>query len=258
MKRMLILLFGTTSYVAFLATFLYAIGFLGNFAVPKSIDSPSEGSFLASLWIDLGLLMLFAVQHSVMARPAFKRMLTRIIPVEAERSTYVLFSSLALLFLFWQWQPLGGVLWDLDGTVAANLMLAGFALGWGIVLSSTFVINHFDLFGLRQVWRQFVGQTHTSLPFRTPLLYRVVRHPLYVGWLLCFWCAPVMTATHLLFAFVTTGYILFAIQLEERDLMRVHPEYFEYRQQVPMLIPQLPREVVITAGQFNTGDRLAS
>ena len=237
MRRIAIFLYGAGSYLVFLATFLYAIGFLGNFAVPKSLDSPAEVSWQTALMIDLGLLSLFAVQHSVMARPAFKRMITRVIPASAERSTYVMASSLALLLLFWKWSPLGGVVWDVQSAAGRAALYAGFAFGWGLVLVTTFVINHFDLFGLRQVWRELRGLPQSKLKFVMPVLYRVVRHPLYVGWLFAFWCTPTMTATHLLFASVTTAYILVAIRFEEADLMQEHPEYAVYRREVPMLVP---------------------
>lgn len=241
MSRLLILAYGAGSYLAFLATFLYTVGFMGNFGVPKPMDSAPSGDWLTALLVDLGLLSLFAVQHSVMARPAFKRVLTRIIPQAAERSTYVLASSLALLFLFWQWQPLGGSIWSVKSTAGRAALYGGFAAGWLLVLVTTFVINHFDLFGLRQVWRNLQGAPQRSLHFVTPVLYRMVRHPLYVGWFMVFWFTPDMTGTHLLFAVMTTAYIVVAIQFEERDLMRVHPEYAEYRKHVPMLLPRLPK-----------------
>ncbi|MEO8132014.1 MAG: methanethiol S-methyltransferase [Bryobacteraceae bacterium] len=234
--------YGVLSYVAFLATFLYAVGFIGNFGVPKAMDSPAAISWQSALWIDLGLLSLFAIQHSVMARPAFKRMITRIIPASIERSTYVLASSLALAYLFWQWQPLGGTVWSVGSAAGTALLYMGYAFGWMLVLVATFVINHFDLFGLRQVWREFQGKPQNKIRFTMPLLYRIVRHPLYVGWFFAFWSAPVMTVTHLFFAVVTTAYILVAIQLEEADLIKEHPEYSAYRRQVPMLIPNLPRQ----------------
>ena len=241
MKRYLIFIYGLASYAVFLATFLYAIGFIGNFAVPKSIDSPREGTLLAALLIDLGLLGLFALQHSVMARPAFKRWWTNIVPTAAERSTYTLFSSLALILLFVFWQPIGGVVWQVDSPVGRVLLYAGFAFGWALVLVSTFLINHFDLFGLRQVWLNLLRKPYTPVEFRTPLPYRVVRHPLYVGWFFAFWCTPTMTVTHLVFAIATTAYILIAIQLEEHDLVEAHPEYADYRRRVPMLVPFLKR-----------------
>jgi methanethiol S-methyltransferase len=243
MARLLTLVYGVVSYGFFLASFLYGIGFLGNVVVPKSLDSAATMPFLPALIIDMGLLSLFAVQHSVMARQGFKRLLTRVIPEAAERSTYVLASSLALMLLFWQWQPLGGVVWDVQHPVGRAVLLAGFAFGWSLVLVATLVINHFDLFGLRQSWRAFQGKPQTPLTFVTPLLYRIVRHPLYVGWLFAFWSTPTMTVTHLLFAAVTTAYILVAIQLEERDLARAHPEYANYRREVPMLVPTWPKSV---------------
>jgi len=246
MNRISTFLYGAASYVVFLATFLYAIGFIGNFGVPKSLDTAASGPWQKALWIDLGLLSLFAVQHSVMARPAFKRALTRVVPVAMERSTYVLASSVALLFLFWQWQPLGGTVWEIEHWAGRGALYAGYAFGWALVLLATFVINHFDLFGLRQVWRNLLGKPQADLAFGTPILYRIVRHPLYVGWLCVFWITPAMTATHLFFAAVTTAYILVAIRFEERDLMAKHPEYAEYRKQVPMIVPGLPQRVAIS------------
>src|SRR5499427_2095775 len=179
-----------------------------------------------------------------MARPAFKRLWTRIVPEPVERSTYVLASSLALIVLFWQWRPLGGVVWDVQSQLGRVMLYCGYAFGWLLVLTATFVINHFDLFGLRQVTRFLMGQPKSELRFVTPLLYRIVRHPLYVGWFCAFWFTPTMTVGHLFFAAVTSAYILVAIQLEERDLMRVHTEYAEYRKQVPMMVPSWPRQEV--------------
>jgi protein-S-isoprenylcysteine O-methyltransferase Ste14 len=225
------------SYALFFVTFLYAAGFVGNFVVPKTLDGDPTGPFGTALLIDLGLLALFAVQHSVMARPAFKRAWTRIVPEPVERSTYVLASSLALILLFWLWQPLGGVVWDVENPVGRAILWSGFAFGWLLVLLTTFLINHFDLFGLRQVWLHLRGRPYTPLTFGTPGPYRLVRHPLYVGWLFAFWATPTMTVTHLVFAVMTTAYILVAIQLEERDLVAAHPEYVSYRRRVPMLIP---------------------
>jgi protein-S-isoprenylcysteine O-methyltransferase Ste14 len=241
MSRLLTLAYGAVSYVIFFLTFLYAIGFLGNIGVPKTLDSPAADPWLTALAINLGLLSLFAIQHSVMARQGFKRLVTRFIPEPVERSTYVLASSLALLLLFWQWRPLGGTIWTVEHEAGRALLYAGFAFGWALVLVTTFVINHFDLFGLRQTWRAFRGQPQAPLRFVTPVLYRIVRHPLYVGWLFAFWSTPTMTVTHLLFAAVATAYILVAIQFEERDLMRAHPEYAEYRKRVPMLVPAWPQ-----------------
>jgi len=251
--RILTLAYGTFCYVIFFLTFLYAIGFVGNIVVPKSMDSTARDPWLRALTIDLGLLSLFALQHSVMARQGFKRLLTRIVPAAAERSTYVLASSLALILLFWQWQPLGGRVWEVRNEVGRAVLQVGFALGWTLVLVTTFVINHFDLFGLRQTWRAFRGQEQKALRFSTPFLYRIVRHPLYVGWFFAFWSTPTMTLTHLLFAVMTTAYILAAIQLEERDLLRAHPEYAEYRRQVPMLVPAWRQDVSAANSVSTTG-----
>jgi methanethiol S-methyltransferase len=237
MKRVIAFVYGAVAYVVFFGTFLYAVGFVGNVVVPKTLDGGPVGPLGTSVAIDLGLLALFALQHSVMARPAFKRMWTRIVPEPVERSTYVLASSLALLLLFWLWRPLGGVVWDVQHALVRDLMHAGFAVGWLLVLTSTFLINHFDLFGLRQVWLHLRGRPYRPLPFRTPGPYRLVRHPLYVGWLFAFWSTPTMTVTHLLFAVMTTAYILVAIRFEERDLVAAHPEYAGYRKRVPMLVP---------------------
>ena len=241
----LTLVYGVVSYVVFFFTFLYAIGFIGNILVPKSLDSAATDPWPVALAVNLALLSLFAVQHSVMARQGFKRLITRIIPASAERSTYVLASTLALILLFWQWRPLGGVVWSVENDVGRAALYAGFAFGWALVLLSTFLINHFDLFGLRQSWRGFRGQQQTPLVFTTPWLYRIVRHPLYVGWFFAFWCTPTMTITHLLFVLVASTYIVVAIQFEERDLMRAHPEYADYRRRVPMLVPAWPKHVAV-------------
>jgi methanethiol S-methyltransferase len=237
--RLLLLTYGTLCYALSLATFLYAAGFVGGFLTPTRLDGPRQGSLTAALATDAALLALFAVQHSGMARPAFKRWLTRFVPAPAERSTYVLLSSAALFVLFWQWRPLGGIVWEVPGEAARAAVSAVYAAGWLIVLVTTFLINHFDLFGLRQVWLAFRGVPYTPLRFATPGPYRLVRHPLYVGWLTVFWAAPTMTAAHLLFAAGTTAYILAAIRWEERDLAAAHPEYAAYRRRVPMLLPRL-------------------
>jgi protein-S-isoprenylcysteine O-methyltransferase Ste14 len=237
-KRTAVFAYGVISYAIFFATFLYAVAFIGNFGVPKTLDGVPRDPLFVALAVNLGLLALFAVQHSVMARPWFKERWTRIVPPAAERSTYVLFSSLALILLFWQWRPLGGVIWSVENPVGRNVLLALFAFGWTLVLVATFLINHFDLFGLRQVWLHLRGKPYTALRFGTPGPYRLVRHPLYVGWFFAFWATPTMTATHLLFAVMTTAYILVAIQFEERDLVHsLGRDYAEYRQRVPMLIP---------------------
>jgi len=237
MKRVTGLFYGFFSYVIFFATFLYAIGFIGNFVVPKSIDSVPNVPLAQALLINLGLLGLFAVQHSLMARPFFKRWITRFIPQTMERSTYVLASSIALIGLFLFWEPMGGLVWDIQNPVAVALVYAGYAFGFGLVLLSTFLINHFDLFGLRQVWLNLRKIPYSPLQFETPFVYRLVRHPLYLGWFFAFWCTPTMTMAHLVFAAATTAYILIAIQLEERDLIEAHPEYRAYRERVPMIIP---------------------
>lgn len=246
--RIAVFCYGVICYAIFFATFLYLAGFIGNVLVPTSIDGPPRVGMLRGLFTDLALLGLFAVQHSVMARPAFKRWWTRFVPQAAERSTYVLFSSLALIVMFAFWEPLGGQVWSLDGHAGRNLMWVAFAAGWLLVLIATFLINHFDLFGLRQVWLNLVGRPYTTLRFATPWLYRRVRHPLYVGWLLAFWATPTMTLTHLVFALALTAYILVAIRYEERDLIEVHGEsYRRYREQVPMLVPR-PGKVAHGAG----------
>lgn len=237
--RLAVLIYGFACYAAFTATSLYAAGFIGNFLVPKSLDSTPTLPFWTALGINLALLLLFAVQHSVMARPAFKRWWTRLIPPAAERSTYVLFSSLALAVLFLFWQPMGGTLWHVENPFGRAAIYVLFAAGWGLVMASTHLINHYDLFGVRQVLLHYRGEAYTPLPFSTPSLYRYVRHPLYIGWLFVFWSTPTMTVAHLVFALGTTAYILLAIRWEERDLVDFHPEYAEYRRRVPMLIPSV-------------------
>lgn len=239
----LALVYGLGCYGVFLLTFLYAIGFLGNFGVPHTVDAggPESPAGLA-VAINVGLLGLFGLQHSTMARQGFKRMWTKFVPQPVERSTYVLFSSLVLILLFWQWRPMPGVVWDVQSAVGRGMLWALFALGWLLVLVATFLINHFELFGLRQVWRHSRGLGSPSVEFKEPLFYQIVRHPLYVGWITAFWAIPTMTTGHLVFGLVATGYILVAIQLEERDLVGFHPEYAEYRTQVPMLIPGLRRQ----------------
>jgi protein-S-isoprenylcysteine O-methyltransferase Ste14 len=239
--RITAFLYGVACYMAFLASFLYAIGFIGNFGVPKSMDSGAEVPFLTALAIDLALLGLFAIQHSLMARQWFKKAWTKVVPTVVERSTYVLFSSVALLLLFWKWEPMGGVIWNVQNEPARYALGFLFAFGWLTVLVATFLINHFDLFGLRQVWLNLLGRPYTQLKFGTPGPYNYVRHPLYVGWLMVFWSAPVMTVAHLVFAVATTAYILLAIQWEEADLVKLHGEYEVYRQRVPMLVPAISR-----------------
>lgn len=240
MKRTFVLLYGVTCYLIFLSTFLYAIGFIGNIYVPKSIDSTPTDPMGKALTINLVLLAIFALQHSVMARPAFKRWWTQYVPKPMERSTYVLFTCFAMILMFWQWRPMGGTIWTIEHPFFVLLMYTLFAMGWLIVLVTTFLINHFDLFGLRQVYLYFRGIPYTPLRFVTPGPYRFVRHPLYVGWFLSFWATPTMTAAHLVFALMTTLYIVIAVRYEERDLIAAHGlHYIKYRNSVPKFFPAL-------------------
>jgi protein-S-isoprenylcysteine O-methyltransferase Ste14 len=238
LKRLIFFVYGVVAYLIFLGTFLYAIAFVGGFGVPSTLDGQPRGPLGEALAIDALLLGVFAVQHSVMARQWFKARWTQVVPWTIERSTYVLCASLALLLLFWQWRPIGLVVWSVEHPVARSVIWALCGAGWATVLVVTFLINHFDLFGLRQVWLPLVGRPYTRVTLRTPWLYRHVRHPLYLGFLFAFWMTPEMTLAHLVFAAATTAYILVAIQLEERDLVAEHGvAYVRYRQSVPMLLP---------------------
>lgn len=246
-SRLLILLYAIVSYVIFTVSFLYALGFVGNCVVPKSIDmsidksidvgSPTDLS--VAVVVNLLLMSLFAIQHSVMARPAFKRWSAKFLPAACQRSTYVLLSSLILLLLFWQWRPIPTPVWQTSG-IAAWLLIGVHWLGWLIAFASTHMIDHFDLFGLRQAFVAFRGSEIPGQSFRTPLLYKIVRHPIMLGFLLAFWATPEMTAGHLLFALANTAYILIALQFEERDLIaEFGMTYQQYRHRVPMLVPRL-------------------
>jgi protein-S-isoprenylcysteine O-methyltransferase Ste14 len=239
MHRTAVFVYGVVSYAIFFATFLYLAGFLGNFVVPKSVDSGIVGPIGAAILVNTLLVLVFGIQHTVMARPTFKKWLDKFVSKPAERSTYVMATNIALIALFWLWQPMTGTIWDVQNTIGQAVLWALFGLGWLIVLVTTFLINHFDLFGLRQVWLYFRGVEYTAVSFRNPGPYSYVRHPLYVGWLIAMWATPSMSTGHLLFAVTNTIYILVAIYFEERNLIEFHPEYAEYRKNVPMLIPRL-------------------
>jgi methanethiol S-methyltransferase len=238
MGRFLAFIYGVIAYILFLVAVVYAIGFVGNLVVPKSIDSGVAAGAVTAFVIDAILLSLFAIQHSGMARPAFKRWWTRLVPEPVERSTYVLLTSLILFLLFWQWQPLAGIVWQVENPAGRAILWGIFWLGWFVVLISTFMINHFDLFGLRQVYSHLRGMRYTPVGFRAPGFYKFLRHPIMLGFLIAFWVTPVMTFGHLLFSVATSGYILIALQLEERDLVRLHGEsYRRYQRRVTMLFP---------------------
>ena len=236
-QRIGFFLYGALCHAMFLGVFMYLAVFLADAFVPKTIDSGAAGPLGAALLVNLGLLALFAVPHSVMARPTFKRHWTKIVPVPIERSTYVLFSNLLMILLLWQWRPMPGVIWEVEAPLVRTVLWSVNGLGWLLIVFASFLINHFDLFGTRQVWLHLRGKEYTRPTFGVPILYRMVRHPLYVGWLLAFWVTPTMSAGHLLFSGVSSLYILIAIYFEERNLVEDHDEYAEYRQRVPMLIP---------------------
>jgi protein-S-isoprenylcysteine O-methyltransferase Ste14 len=238
MSRISAFLYGLFSYVIFFVSFLYAIGFVESLVVPKTIDSGTAAPLAEALIVNLLLMSVFALQHSVMARPQFKQWWTRFVPESVERSTYVLFSSLALLLLFWQWRPIPSVVWQIDNPPLAMVVIGLSLVGWLIVLTSTFLINHFELFGLHQVANNLTGRAMPAPHFRTPLYYKFVRHPIYLGFIIAFWAAATMTVGHLLFAAVTTAYIFIGIALEERDLVTVFgDEYRHYKDRVSMVIP---------------------
>jgi len=242
MRKAGVIVYGGAAYLVSLGVFLYAIGFVEGMGVPRSLDGPSTTATLPALVVDALLLALFAVQHSVMARPAFKRRFTRLVAREVERSTYVLLASLSLALVFWQWRPVHAVVWHVELPLAAVLLRATSLLGWVVVLTSTFMVSHLELFGLRQVWLHARGLPYRPVSFTTRLLYRFVRHPLMLGFLVAFWATPEMTVGHLLFALLTTGYILFGVQLEERDLVaELGEQYTTYRRDVPMLLPMPTR-----------------
>jgi len=243
MGGIIAVIYGIISYVIFFGTFLYAVGFVGNFIVPKAIDTGSAGALVPSVLINAGLLTVFALQHSVMARPAFKKVWTKIVPKSVERSTYVLFSSAALILIFWQWQPIPITIWNLENTGFEPVMYGLYFLGWGIVLTGTYMISHAHLFGLKQVHQRLKNEKLTSPKFQVKGYYKVIRHPLMAGFLVAFWATPHMTVGRLLFAGATTGYILIALQFEEHDLITYFGDrYRMYREQVPMLIPGLKRK----------------
>lgn len=251
MAKLLQMLYAAVAYVLFLGVFLYAIAFVGDFVVPKTIDSGASGPLLPSLAIDALLLGVFALQHSVMARPAFKQWWTSIVPRPIERSTYVLMSSLALALLFWQWRPLGEAVWSLHGS-AAQAVVGVFVLGWLVVLASTFMLSHFELFGVSQAYAALRDRAAAPMQFRTPMLYGLVRHPIMLGFIIAFWAAPNMSLGHLVFAAATTLYILAALQFEEADLMTAFgTSYADYRRRVPMLLP-FTRRRTASASQVST------
>jgi methanethiol S-methyltransferase len=250
MKRYLIVGYGATAYLLFLAAFLYLVGFVGNLLVPRTVDHGLSAPIGQAVLVNVLLVAAFGVQHSVMARPAFKAWWTRFVPPSIERSTYVVLSSAVLVLLYWQWRTMPAVIWDVRQPAGRLAVSALFWLGWAIALASTFMVSHFDLFGLRQVYLAWRGKPYTHIGFHARFLYRLVRHPLMLGFLIAFWAAPTMTAGHLLFSSAMTGYILIAVQLEERNLVAaLGDQYRDYRREVPMLLPRPPRQSTGTVAQ---------
>ncbi|WP_455208690.1 methanethiol S-methyltransferase [Kaarinaea lacus] len=242
-KKILTLSYGVIAYTLFFVVFNYAILFIGNIMVTPSLDSLGDSNLIQALLIDVGLLTAFALQHSIMARPAFKRQWTKLVPKPIERSTYVLASTAILAAIVYFWQPLGGVIWEVTNPVAVGVLYTLFAFGWAILFLASFQISHFDLFGLRQVWLYFTGKPYTNLSFKTPWLYRYMRHPLYVGLMIGLWAAPTMTVAHLVFALLCTGYVFVGAALEEKDLEKALPEYKQYKKRVPMFMPKIRQEL---------------
>jgi methanethiol S-methyltransferase len=250
MKRYLTVAYGAAAYLLFLAAFLYLVGFVGNLVVPRTVDHGLPAPIGRAVLVNALLVGAFGIQHSVMARPAFKNWWTRLVPSPIERSTYVVLSSAVLVLLYWQWRTMPGVIWDVRQPAGRLAVWAIFWLGWAIALASTFMVSHFDLFGLRQVYLAWRGKPYTHIGFHARFLYRLVRHPLMLGFLIAFWAAPTMTAGHLLFSIAMTGYILIAVQLEERNLVAaLGDEYRDYRRDVPALIPRPHRHATETVGQ---------
>ena len=238
-KKTLTLSYGIIAYTLFFAVFNYAILFIGNIMVEPSLDRVADGNLMQALFINIGLLSAFALQHSIMARPAFKKLWTRVIPAAIERSTYVLASTILLGCIIYFWQPLGGIIWQVNDPMAVGVIYSVFAIGWSIMFLASFQINHFDLFGLRQVWLYFRGKAYTPIEFKIPWLYRYSRHPLYVGMMMGLWAASTMTVAHLVFALLCTGYVFIGARFEENDLENVLPEYRQYKNKVPMFMPRL-------------------
>jgi methanethiol S-methyltransferase len=250
MKRYLIIAYGAAAYLLFLAAFLYLVGFVGNLVVPRTVDHGLPAPIGQAVLVNVLLVGAFGVQHSVMARPAFKNWWTRFVPQSIERSTYVVLSSAVLVLLYWQWRTMPAIIWDVGQPAGRPAVWVLFWLGWAIALASTFMVSHFDLFGLRQVYLAWRGKPYTHIGFHARFLYRLVRHPLMLGFLIAFWAAPTMTAGHLLFSIAMTGYILIAVQLEERNLVAaLGDQYRDYRREVPMLLPRPPRQSTGTVAQ---------